>query len=79
LSVNFQWSLVICTEEKETIKHIVDELTSKGYCKAVAVTHHFQCLTYPAWATERRTKKLWFESYNRGHRRVKGLGWKGGH
>lgn len=79
LSVNFQWSPVIFTEAKETIKHTVDELISKGYCKAVAVTHHFYCLNHPAWATERTTEKLWFESYISGYRGDKVLGWKGGH
>jgi len=76
LSVNCQWSLVIFTEDKENIKHIVDELTSIGYCKAVAVSHHFYRLTYPAWATERRTKKLWFVSYIRGYWRIRYLGGK---
>ena len=47
LSVNCQWPLAIIVEEKETIKHSVDELTSKGYCKAVAVTHHVYCPTQP--------------------------------
>jgi hypothetical protein len=50
LSVNCQWSLVIFTEAKETIKHIVDEITSKGYCKAVAVTpfllSNLSCMGY---------------------------------
>jgi len=50
LSVNFQWFLVIFTEEKETIKRTVDELTNKGYCKAAGVTpfllSNLSCMCY---------------------------------